>query len=818
MAHSHAALTVHVAAPRERLATWCTWARHAGPLATVVSTPLVAAQLSRWSGGGAVPPVAWYGDDSATDPHALWADVLAPALEDMLPPTSPYRGTPGAASAVLRAARVLHDQRVPVGRLGELSPALAEALTRAADCWTRVAWGLSDGQPVRWALTGEGPLAVYGAIPAAREWVLDQSRQRPVHVFLALADGTAGVHASGTTLAWWRRQGAQVLDTRPAHPPTTPSRRIVAVARPDDIRWAVAEALAGTDVHQDALVVAPWGSAAALARDLRGLGWSATAYPPPLAPSPGLAAWEASVERAPLAPLMEWARTTRGAAADRERLFQHAGHPTRWPPAVRAAHDAMTAARAALLAARDWTTVGRQAVRWAAAAGLSLGQADPALARWHAAGVPPAPVSIEAWLLARLSQPLPVPADASVWVVETDAAAAGFTPSTLILLTDADDPGVTLGPDDVPAVLTERVRAELGLETAAARRMAARTRRDQLVALSERLWVVVDETSQGSQAENVPRVEAPRHDGTGLGVALGRSQPRFGAFDGRFPPEAVPAPRSASGFERYGRCPLQYAWRALGVEPMPAPSAEPDARSVGSWMHRVLAEAAGQVPPPSPAAVRELLDRAVEEDPPAATVLPGLLAGRLDAMVADLVAVLAASPPEGRLATELSWDLTWRDAALKGVMDRVEQRPDGTVLVVDYKSGDPPAATVHPTRLQLALYAYAASTTVHVPLEAVSAAYWGITSRKGFARKVLKPPMADRWAEADAIMEGVYARVHAGELFMFPGAGACRTCDWRTACPGEAEALGRQKGRTALEFVRLWPDRGEEDADADAPD
>ena len=235
-------------------------------------------------------------------------------------------------------------------------------------------------------------------------------------------------------------------------------------------------------------------------------------------------------------------------------------------------------------------------------------------------------------------------------------------------------------------------------------------------------------------------------------------------------------------------------------------------------MHRVLAEAAGQVPPPPPAMVRARLDRAVDEDPPAATVLPGLLAGRLDAMVADLVAVLAASPPAGTLATELSWELSWRDVALKGVMDRVEQHPDGTVLVVDYKSGEPPAPSVHPTRLQLALYAYAASTTGHVPLEAVSAAYWGITSRKGFARKALKPPITDRWAEADAIMAGVLERVEAGELYMFPSAGACRTCDWRTACPGAAEALGRQKGRTATAFARLWPDRGEEGADADSAD
>ena len=821
MAHSHGTLTVHVTAPRERLSAWCTWAMDAksGLPATVVSTPLAAAQLSRWFrhrvGGQAGPRVAVWHEcgERAGDDDALWAQVLAPALEDTLPSTSPYRGTPGAASAVLRAARVLHDQGVPTGRLAELPAALAAALTGAWEWWARVGWGSADGGWAEGTLAGDGPLAVYGAAGAAREWVLEQSRQRPVHLFLASAGG-------GATLAWWRRQGAQVVDTRPAQPARSPARDVFVVADPDDIRWAVTKALALADVHDDALVVAPRGSAAALARDLRSLGWPATAYPLPRGPSPGLAAWEASVERAPLAPLMEWvrARTTPGAVAERERLFQHVGHPTGWPPAVRAAHDAMTAARAALLAARDWSAVGRQAAGWAAAAGVSLGEADPALARWSAARVPTAPVSIEAWMVSRLRQPAAPPPDSRVWVVEADGAAAGFTPSALIVVGDAADPGSAPEPDDVPAVLTERVYAQLGLATAAMRREAARERRDRMLALSERVWVVAEEPAEASQAHDARRVEVPRHHGVGLGVALGQSQPQFGAFDGHFDAGVVPAPHSASGFERYGRCPLQYAWRALGVEPMPALSAEPDPRSIGSWMHRVLAGAAGRVPPPPPAAVRELLDRAVAEDPPAATVLPGLLAGRLESLVADLVAVLAASPPKGTLAAELPWELTWRGVTLTGVMDRVERAPDGSVWVADYKSGEPPPGTVHPTRLQLALYAYAASEVFQVPLSRVSVAYWGITSQKGFAHRTLEPPIAERWEEAEAIMEGVLDRVQAGELFMFPAQGACRTCDWRTACPQDAQALGWQKARAVPAFASLWPDRGEGSGDADAPD
>ena len=828
MAYSHGTLTVHVTAPREQLAAWGTWVMDAEPRipATVAPSALVATQLSQWLGrrfgGGAMPPVvAWNTGGLETDDDvALWADVLAPGLEATLSPTSPYRGAPGAVSAVLRAARVLHVQGVPPDRARELPLALAEAMTSAGEWWTRVGWGLDEGRRIREELVGDGPLAVYGEIGDARDWVLAQARERPVHLFAGSADEGGEARPLGAALAWWRRQGAQVLNPGPVRPPEPSERLAVVVGEPDDIRWAVAGALGRAGAPQDALVVAPRGSAAALARDLRGMGYPAAAYPPPRIPSPGLAAWEASVERPPLASLMEWARSreNRGAAGERVQLLQHIGHASQWPSSVRTAYDAMAQARAALVAARDWSGVGRLAAQWAVAAGVPLGAADPALARWDAARVPTAPPSIEAWMLARLHEPGAVPPDASVWVVEADAAAEGFTPSTLVLVGDAADPGPALGPGDVPAVLTERVRAQLGLATADVRRTEARERRGQLVLRAQRVWVVVDEARGVSLAAGAPRVEAPRHHGIGLGAAVGRSEPRFGAFDGQFPPGAVPAPHSASGFERFGRCPLQYAWRALGVEPMPVLSAEPDPRSIGSWMHRVLAEAAGRVPAPSPVAVRALLERAVQEDPPAATVVPGLLAGRLDRLVADLAAVLAASPAEGTLATELSWEVSWRGAPLQGVMDRVDRRPDGTVLVVDYKSGEPPAGTVDPTRLQLALYAYAASATLQVPLEAVSAAYWGITSQKGFAQRTLEPPIASRWAEAEAILAGVLERVGAGELFMFPGPNACRTCDWRAACPAEAEALGRQKASAAPQFVRLWPDRGEGNGDADAPD
>ncbi len=812
MANPSVQLTVHVAAPRERPAAWRSWLEESAGQATVVETPLAAAQLSRWLGrwGRATPAVVAWETRAADIP--LWSAVLAPALAAALPAISPYQAAPGAAAAVLSAVRIAHDRGVPLARLEDLDPALSEAMAAGWRLWDRVGWGgvaaLAAGVPP------EGPLAVYGAVDAARDWVLGQARRRPVQVFLA----SLGARRAPTPpLEWWARQGARVDDARPERAAADREPLRVGVRHPDDSRWAVDSALRSVP-GGDVLVVAPPGQAEALARDLRGLGWRAAAHPASPAPLGEWAAWEASVEQPPAPALMEWVRRLpqASAVADAEQVFKHLGHPDRWPAAVRAAHRRMAAARTAMLAAPTWAAASHHQARWRQAAGVRAGRDQPALAVWDAAEVLPAPASVEAWMAAELAarEDGILPGAVDVWVVESDAAAAGFAPSTLIVLEGAGSEDA-LGTAEVPAILTERVRARLGLPTDGVRREDLRQRRIQLAASAAQVVVVV----AGPEAEapgGVRWVDPPTARGAGLGSALGRELPSFGPFDGQFLPAAVPGPRSASGFERFGRCPLQYAWRALGIEPAIIPSADADPRSVGLWMHRVLAQTAGQVPPPSISQLEALLQEAMREEPPAASVLPGLLAGRLEGLAADLAEVLAANPPrpEDHLHTEWSWELSWQSQPLTGRMDRVEQRADGTVLVVDYKSGTVDAGKVNPTHIQLALYARAASEALHVPLDSVSAAYWGIRRDSGFAQKILEPPTSARWEEAEAIMAGVVERTAAGALYMFPSAGACRACDWRAACPSSAEALGRQKVAGASGFAALWPGRGEEDGDA----
>lgn len=805
MASSPLQLTVHVTAPAARRQAWRSWLNQgaAPAAATVVETPLAAAQLSRWLGAGralaAHRVVAW---GAGGVDAALWSAVLAPALAAVLPTASPYRTAPGAAAAVLKAALVAHGRRVPPARLQDLAPDLSEAMGAAWRLWDRVRWGAAAAAP---EVPPAGALAVYGALGEAQDWVLSEARHRPVRVFLA---SRGRRHAPMPGLSWWERQGAQVDDARPDSPAAEPEPLRLAVRHPDDSRWAV-DSVLRTDAAGDVLVVAATGRAAALARDLRGLGWRAAAHPAAPLPSLARAAWEASVERPPAAALLEWARSLPQAAwpLEVEPVFKNLGHPAKWPAPVRAAHSAMAAARVAMLAAEDWAAVGRQLDRWRKAAGASPGRPHPALALWDRAEVAPAPASVEAWVASELAGPgdlAEVAAD--VWVVESDAAAAGFSPSALIILDEARDPTEALDPDDVPAVLTERVRVQLGLAGTPARHEQAIWRRSSLAASAGAVVAVVVDPEAEARG-----VRPPAARGAGLGAALGRDLSAFSPFDGQFAPGAVPVPHSASGFERFGRCPLQYAWGALDIEPAAAASADPDPRSVGLWMHRVLAQAAAQVPPPPILELQALLEAAVREDPPAASVLPGLLAGRLEGLAADVAEVLAENPPppDGHLETEWRWDLAWQGQELTGRMDRVEQHADGSVLVVDYKSGAVDSAHVNPTHLQLALYARAASERLGVPLDRVAAAYWGIRRETGFAKKGLEPPTAARWEEAEAIMAGVMERAAAGALYMFPTGGACRTCDYRAACPSNADALGRRKVAGAAGFHTLWSSGGE---------
>ncbi len=141
-----------------------------------------------------------------------------------------------------------------------------------------------------------------------------------------------------------------------------------------------------------------------------------------------------------------------------------------------------------------------------------------------------------------------------------------------------------------------------------------------------------------------------------------------------------------------------------------------------------------------------------------------------------------------------------RTVAFRGRADRVDVRPDGTRVVLDYKTGkayrtpkpgeDP---LVGGARLQLPVYAAAARRLLGA--RAVEAAYWFVSSRGGFALDALTLDEAteDRFREVvthivDGIDAGSFPAVPGEPNQFFGSSHNCRYCDYDAVCPVDRDA------------------------------
>ncbi len=134
---------------------------------------------------------------------------------------------------------------------------------------------------------------------------------------------------------------------------------------------------------------------------------------------------------------------------------------------------------------------------------------------------------------------------------------------------------------------------------------------------------------------------------------------------------------------------------------------------------------------------------------------------------------------------------------LSGRVDRIDERPDGTVVVVDYKTGRrPPSDDDARGSLALGVYAVAAARTLrrpcavvelhHLPTGTVAAA--GHTP-EGLARKVAE---AESIARESRAADEAHARGDTDAAFPARPSSLCSWCDYRPACPqGRAAAPPR---------------------------
>jgi ATP-dependent helicase/nuclease subunit B len=268
----------------------------------------------------------------------------------------------------------------------------------------------------------------------------------------------------------------------------------------------------------------------------------------------------------------------------------------------------------------------------------------------------------------------------------------------------------------------------------------------------------VGETDSGEAASQVESLESARefdiHIQNGIEalrarlnpVARGKHEGELFDLSGRF---SAGYGWSASRLESYGTCPYDF-FVAYGLELEPRQEAEEgfDVRILGSMLHKILemvyggaalTDAAQKVFAAAPkeygfrptrlwtqqqAELRRILEKTIDElNKVSRGYTPHVMEARF-----------GMGQPSLKLQTEIG------EIRLHGYIDRLDTAPDGTLRVIDYKSGSALISASHlkeGRRLQLPIYALAAREALGLG-EVSSGFYWHIQKAEASSLKLEK--------------------------------------------------------------------------------
>ena len=164
---------------------------------------------------------------------------------------------------------------------------------------------------------------------------------------------------------------------------------------------------------------------------------------------------------------------------------------------------------------------------------------------------------------------------------------------------------------------------------------------------------------------------------------------------------------SASAVDTYERCGLQFKldrdWR-LATKPAAA-------MQYGAAIHRVLKtyfDSANLGRPKTDDELIDLFRRDLEETKIQESYQHELYEKQGIDQLRDFLAAARALPPLQVLHTEQSFEIRVGETTVAGRIDRIDRRPDGSVAIVDYKTGKARDQENADESLQLSLYAIAA--------------------------------------------------------------------------------------------------------------
>ncbi|WP_228244033.1 double-strand break repair protein AddB [Porphyrobacter sp. GA68] len=133
-----------------------------------------------------------------------------------------------------------------------------------------------------------------------------------------------------------------------------------------------------------------------------------------------------------------------------------------------------------------------------------------------------------------------------------------------------------------------------------------------------------------------------------------------------------------------------YAGAILGLRPLDRMDAEPSPAWQGELAHKIL-ERWHAARKSDPAARLRPIASCVLEEMNAHPVMRGLWRPRLLAALDWVESSIAAEPQRTPIAVEQRGKMRHLDVQIHGRADRIDRMPDGTLAVVDYKTGRPPS-------------------------------------------------------------------------------------------------------------------------------
>ncbi|WP_157123819.1 double-strand break repair protein AddB [Allosphingosinicella indica] len=268
--------------------------------------------------------------------------------------------------------------------------------------------------------------------------------------------------------------------------------------------------------------------------------------------------------------------------------------------------------------------------------------------------------------------------------------------------------------------------------------LVTRARRDaRSPAVASRFWLRMEAMTGGLRRHPHYRRWAQRIDAPLAPVQIERPAPS--------PPRAErPRRISVTEVDRLKADPFAfYARRVLGLSPLDPVDADPGPAWRGNAVHAVL-EAWMKEDDCDPTQLRPRAEQLLA-DTAAHPLLKALWEPRLLEAIDWIAERVAADRAAGRLPlkAEARGEAEVAGIALYGIADRIDRLADGSLAIVDYKTGNPPSskAVGEGYSLQLGLLGLIAERGGFADVEGVPAAfeYWSLAKKAGSIGHVQSP-------------------------------------------------------------------------------